>query len=161
MENPTCITQGSINPRKTKTNQTKLSRFVRGRSKWKLSNFWDEERKSWTHLPFSFHLINTRNKKIKLLIHPASSFCSATSGTKKNSSTKQIRLTRVTNIRQMPIKLHGEMLPSRCVILAEAVSIAPISLQQRQSISLASLLQCPHLHQSRFPILILYAINGN
>ena len=46
------------------------------------------------------------------------------------------------------------MLPSRSRILAEAISIAFTSLQQRQSISLASFLRCPHLRQSRFPILI-------
>ena len=46
------------------------------------------------------------------------------------------------------------MLPSRSGILAEAISIAFTSLQQRQSISLASFLQCSHLHQSRFPVLI-------
>ena len=48
------------------------------------------------------------------------------------------------------------MLPSRSGILAEVVGIGPTSQQQRQSISLALFLQCPHLHQSRFPILILY-----
>ena len=36
------------------------------------------------------------------------------------------------------------MLPSRSGILAEAISIASSSLQQIQSVSLASLLQCPH-----------------
>ena len=46
------------------------------------------------------------------------------------------------------------MLSSRSGILAEAISIAFTSLQQRQSISLVSFLQRPHLHQSRFPILI-------
>ena len=46
------------------------------------------------------------------------------------------------------------MLPSCSRILTEAISIAFTSLQQRQSISLASFLQCTHLHQSRFPILI-------
>ena len=46
------------------------------------------------------------------------------------------------------------MIPSRSGILAEAISITFTSLQQRQSVSLASILQCPHLHQSRFPILI-------
>ena len=50
--------------------------------------------------------------------------------------------------------MHAEMLSSHSKILAEAISIAFASLQQRQSISLASFLQCPHLHQSRFPILI-------
>ena len=46
------------------------------------------------------------------------------------------------------------MIPSRSGILAEAISITFTSLQQRQSVSLASILQCPHLHQWRFPILI-------
>ena len=41
----------------------------------------------------------------------------------------------------------------------EVINIASTSLQQRQSISLASVLQSLHLHQSRFPILILYVIN--
>ena len=50
------------------------------------------------------------------------------------------------------------MFPSRSGILVEAISIASTS-QQRQSISLASFLQCSHLHQSRYPILILYVIN--
>ena len=59
---------------------------------------------------------------------------------KKNSSPRKI--------------MHAEMLSSHSKILAEAISIAFASLQQRQSISLASFLQCPHLHQSRFPILI-------
>ena len=46
------------------------------------------------------------------------------------------------------------MLPSHSGILADAVSIVSISPQQKQSISLASFLQCPHLHQLRFPILL-------
>ena len=42
------------------------------------------------------------------------------------------------------------MLPSRSGILAKAIkSIASSSLQQIQSISLASLLQCPHFRSSR------------
>ena len=41
------------------------------------------------------------------------------------------------------------MLPSRSGILAEAISIASNSLQQRKSISLALLLQCPHFRSSR------------
>ena len=55
------------------------------------------------------------------------------------------------------------MLPSRSGILAEAVSFAHTSLQQRQSISLASFLQSSYLRKSRFLILILhvlYGING-
>ena len=46
------------------------------------------------------------------------------------------------------------MLSSRSRILAEAINIAFTALQQRQSICLDSFLQCPHLHQSKFPILI-------
>ena len=46
------------------------------------------------------------------------------------------------------------MFHSRCGILTEEISIASTSLQQRQSISLTSFLQCRHLYQSRFPILI-------
>ena len=72
-------------PNKTKINhnwlnhlQTRLRHLARGRSEWKLSNPWGDKRKCWTHLPFSFHLINTRNKK-------------------ENLPTRQIRLTRVTN----------------------------------------------------------------
>ena len=44
---------------------TKLHHFVRSRSAWKLSNPWGDKRKSWTHLPFSVHLLIIRNKKIK------------------------------------------------------------------------------------------------
>ena len=52
------------------------------------------------------------------------------------------------------------MLPSRSGILAEAISIASTSLQQKQSISPDSFLQCPHLYQSKFSIIILlYVIN--
>ena len=46
------------------------------------------------------------------------------------------------------------MLPSHSGILDKILSIVSTSLQQRQSISLASFFQCPHLHQSRFPIVI-------
>ena len=44
------------------------------------------------------------------------------------------------------------MLTSRFGILAEAINITSTSLQQAQSISLASFLQCLHLHQSIFSI---------
>ena len=54
----------------------------------------------------------------------------------------------------MPIKAGWRDTSSRSRILAEAKSFAATSLQQRQSISLASFFKCPHLHQSRFPILI-------
>ena len=50
------------------------------------------------------------------------------------------------------------MLPLRPGVLAEAISIASTFLQ-RQSISLTSFLQCLHLLQLRFPVLILYVIN--
>ena len=60
----------------------KSRHLARGRCKWKLSNPWGDKRTSWTHLPFSFHLINTRNKKMKPQVHPASLFRSATTGTK-------------------------------------------------------------------------------
>ena len=46
------------------------------------------------------------------------------------------------------------MLPSLSRILAKVISIASNPLQQRQSIPLASFLQCLHLHPSIFPILI-------
>ena len=51
-------------------------------------------------------------------------------------------------------ELDDKMFPSRSGILAETMSIVPTSLQQRQSISLASFLQCWHLHKLRFPFLI-------
>ena len=38
-----------------------------------------------THHPLSFHLINTRNKKIKPYIHPAFVFHLATPGTKRRT----------------------------------------------------------------------------
>ena len=41
------------------------------------------------------------------------------------------------------------MLPLGSGILAEAITIASTSLQQRQSISLASFLQYPHFRSSR------------
>ena len=41
------------------------------------------------------------------------------------------------------------MLPSCSGILAEAITIASTSLQQRQSIPLASFSQCPHFRNSR------------
>ena len=41
------------------------------------------------------------------------------------------------------------MLSSHSGILGEAISIASTSLQQRQSISVASFLQCPHSRSSR------------
>ena len=44
---------------------TKLCQLAGGRSEGKLSNSWGSKRKSWTHLPSTFDLINTRNKKIK------------------------------------------------------------------------------------------------
>ena len=44
---------------------TKLRLLARRRCEWKPSNPWGDKRKSWTCLPFSFHLIDTRNKKMK------------------------------------------------------------------------------------------------
>ena len=44
------------------------------------------------------------------------------------------------------------MLPSRSGILAEAISSTPTSLQQRQSISLASFLQYLHFRSSRLEL---------
>ena len=125
-------------------------------SEGKLSNPWVNKRKFWTHLPCSFHLINTRNKKDKTQIQPVSLFCSATPGTRR-------RLTPVTIFRQLPEKLDSKMLPWHYGIFAEAISIAFTSLQQRQSIFLTLIidkfaitlfLQCLHLCKSRFPILI-------
>ena len=46
------------------------------------------------------------------------------------------------------------MLTSHSGILAKAIGIASTSLQQRQPVSLTLFLQCLHLHQLRFPILI-------
>ena len=51
------------------------------------------------------------------------------------------------------------MFPLCSTVLAEAISIASTSLREIQPISLGSFLQCLHLHQSRFPILIVYVIN--
>ena len=45
------------------------------------------------------------------------------------------------------------MLYWRCRILAETISIASTPLQQRQSISLALFLKCPHMHQLRCSVL--------
>ena len=45
----------------------------------------------WTHLPFLFHLNNTRNKNVKPQVHPASLFRSVTPGT--------IRITHVPSIQ--------------------------------------------------------------
>ena len=50
----------------------------------------------------------------------------------------------------MPVKAGWQDGPSRSGNLTEAISIASTSLQQRKSISPASFLQCPHLHQSGF-----------
>ena len=44
---------------------TILRRLDRSRSEEKLLNPWGDKKKSWSHLPFSFQLINTRNKKIE------------------------------------------------------------------------------------------------
>ena len=46
------------------------------------------------------------------------------------------------------------MLSSRSGVFTKTISISFTFLQQGQSISFASFLQCPHFHQSRFPILI-------
>ena len=46
------------------------------------------------------------------------------------------------------------MLSSHSGVLTKTISISFTFLQQGQSISIASFLQCPHFHQSRFPILI-------
>ena len=61
---------------------TKLCHLVYGKFEWKLVNPWGDKKKSWTQFPFSFHLNNTRNKKIKPQIHLASLFFPATPGTK-------------------------------------------------------------------------------
>ena len=44
---------------------TILRRLDRSRSEEKLLNPWGDKKKSWSHLPFSFQLINSWNKKIK------------------------------------------------------------------------------------------------
>ena len=46
------------------------------------------------------------------------------------------------------------MLSSHSGVLTKTISISFTFLQQVQSISIASFLQCPHFHQPRFPILI-------
>ena len=56
-------------------------------------------------------------------------------------------------VEQIPIKADGDMLPSHSGILAKARSIAFTSLQQRQSISFASFLQCKHFKSSRSELL--------
>ena len=67
---------------------TKLRHLARGRSEEKLSNPWVDKRKSWTHLPSSLFLINTRNKKNKSFDSPSAliSF-SYTRNKKRNLST--------------------------------------------------------------------------
>ena len=76
--NSTRNTQSSFNPQKKQKpitisliinkhyTHTKLGDVDCGRSMGKLSNPWGSKRKSWTHLPCSFHLIKTRKRKIKL-----------------------------------------------------------------------------------------------
>ena len=44
---------------------TKLCHLPSGSSEWNFSNPCGGKRKSWTQFPFLFHLINTRNTKIK------------------------------------------------------------------------------------------------
>ena len=56
---------------------------------------------------------------------------------------------------QMPIKVGWR--DNFLALLDFSRSIASTS-QQRQSIFLAMFLQCPHMHQARFSILILYVI---
>ena len=109
---------------------------------------WRSKRKPWTHLPSSFHMIKTR--KIKLQIHPACSFCSATPGKKKKKLISQVDKVNTCVSDSYPYNLHGEMFPSRCGILAQAISITFTSLQERQSIFLAWFLKYPHLHQLKF-----------
>ena len=65
------------------THALNLHHLTCRKSAGKLSNHWSSKRKSWIHLPSSFHLFNTRNKKIKPYIHFACSFCSATPGAKR------------------------------------------------------------------------------
>ena len=129
---------------------TKLCQLAGGRSEGKLSNSWGSKRKSWTHLPSTFDLINTRNKKIKPQIYSQCSFYSAAPITKKNSSTRQIKLTCVTDIRAVTHKSNI----ARCLSRVAGFQPKSSSLQQKQSIPLASFLQCRHLHQSRFLFLI-------
>ena len=76
------------------------------------------------HFLFSFHLIKSRNKKIKPCIHPAF-----------YQMISLIRLITVTNSRADPHK--NWMVTSNS------------SLEQIQSISLASLLKYPHFRSSR------------
>ena len=47
-----------------------------------------------THFPFSFHLINPRNKKIKPYIHPAFLFRSATPGIKRGTHLSDDQLDK-------------------------------------------------------------------
>ena len=83
----------------------KLHDLSPGRSDGKLLNPQGIKRKSWTHLPSSFYLIKTRKRKIKLQIHTACLFRSATPETKKPSSPRQINQTRVTNSEAVTHKI--------------------------------------------------------
>ena len=98
-----------------------------------------------SHLPSSFH----QKQKDKTIDSPRVliSF-SYTRNKKKSSSTRYIRLIRVTNSRSVA---HKSWM-ARC--FPRVPVFASTSLQQRQFISLASFLQCWYLHQSKFPILI-------
>ena len=64
---------------------TKLHHLALEKAEGKLPNTWGNTEKSRSHLPASFHLINTRNKKIKPHIYPVFSFRPATLGTKKGT----------------------------------------------------------------------------
>ena len=60
----------------------------------------------------------------------------------------------MTNSRQLPIRSAWRHASLAFQDFSRSKSITFTSLQQRQSIFLASFLQCPHLHQSRFLFLI-------
>ena len=111
--NNTPITQSSINPQQNKnqpplayssrnTPHTKLCHLACGRSEGELSNPGGNKRKSWTHVPSSFHMINTRYKKDKTLHSPSFllSFSCTRNKKKKNSSTSQERVTRVSVVHK-------------------------------------------------------------
>ena len=98
-----------LNHLQTPNTNTRLRHLAGGRCEGKLSNSWGSKRKSWTHLSSSFHLINTRNKKIKAQIHPAYS---------KNSSTTQIKLTHVANSRTVTHKSSV----ARCFLILQDFS---------------------------------------
>ena len=159
--NPTPITQSCINPQQNKNQPPQLNHLqtlhthtpsyatliavgLRGSSQ---TPGVAEGNMDSSSFPSSFYLIKTRKREKKTLDSPSVliSF-SYTSNKKQNSTPSQIKQTCVTNSQAvthkicMAIHLHGD-----------SPTFTSLQQRQRQSISLASFLQCPHLHQSGFP----------